>query len=107
MGRTYPGIDSRNADFIRAQHVFFVATALAGPEGHLNLSPKGLESFVILNGNAVAYLDLVGSGVETVARLLDWADRQGADGIVAYQLENNHESIDGLPGLKGPKAADG
>jgi hypothetical protein len=69
MGRTYPGIDSRNADFIRAQHVCFVATAPASLDGHLNLSPKGLESFAILNENTVAYLDLVGSGVETVAHL--------------------------------------
>jgi len=69
MGRTYPGIDRRNADFIRAQHIYFVATAPAGAAGHLNLSPKGLESFAILNENTVAYLDLVGSGAETIAHL--------------------------------------
>jgi len=69
VGKTYPGIDGRNAEFIRAQRLFFVATAPADLDGHLNLSPKGLESFAILNENTVAYVDLVGSGVETVAHL--------------------------------------
>jgi hypothetical protein len=69
MGKTYPGIDDRNAAFIRAQRLFFVATAPLDGEGLLNLSPKGLESFAILNANTVAYLDLIGSGIETVAHL--------------------------------------
>jgi len=71
MGKTYPGIDARNAEFIRKQHVFFVATAPRSPDGHVNLSPKGLDSFAILNENTVAYVDLIGSGIETTAHLRD------------------------------------
>jgi len=69
VGKTFPGIDARNAEFIRKQRVFFVASAPEDREGLVNLSPKGLETLAILNQNEVAYLDLVGSGVETVAHL--------------------------------------
>ena len=69
MGRVYESIDARLAAFIGGQQVFFVATAPLGGEGHVNLSPKGLESFAILDPLTVAYLDLVGSGVETIAHL--------------------------------------
>ncbi|MBW2268034.1 MAG: pyridoxamine 5'-phosphate oxidase family protein [Deltaproteobacteria bacterium] len=71
MGKLFSEIDERNAEFIRAQHVFFVATAPSGGDGHVNLSPKGLDSFEILDGTTVAYLDLVGSGIETAAHLRD------------------------------------
>jgi Pyridoxamine 5'-phosphate oxidase len=69
MGRLYEQIDDTLADFIGRQHVFFVGTAPASPEGHLNISPKGLDSFRILGPRSVAYLDLTGSGIETVAHL--------------------------------------
>lgn len=69
MGDVRKVIDQEVADFIQQQHVFFVATAPLSGEGHVNLSPKGLDSFVILDGRTVAYLDLVGSGVETIAHL--------------------------------------
>jgi hypothetical protein len=55
--------------FIGRQHVFFVGTAPDAPEGHLNVSPKGLDTFRILGPRSVAYLDLTGSGIETVAHL--------------------------------------
>ena len=71
MGRTYPSIDSRLRAFVEAQRIFFVATAPSGTGGHVNLSPKGLDSFRILDEQTVAYLDLVGSGVETIAHLRD------------------------------------
>ena len=71
MGKLFSEIDERNAKFIRAQHVFFVATAPGGGDGHVNLSPKGLDSFAILDRTTVAYLDLVGSGIETAAHLRD------------------------------------
>jgi hypothetical protein len=71
MGKLYDGIDERLADFIRRQHVFFVGTAPTGPDGHLNVSPKGLDTFRILGPKSVAYLDLTGSGIETVAHLRD------------------------------------
>lgn len=179
MSKRYDGIDEAMATFLRAQHVFFVGTAPTGADGHVNVSPKGLDSFRILDPTTVAYLDLTGSGVETVAHLRDngritllfcalegppkivrlagrgevvrpgaadfaalaagfpalpgvravirvhlerisdscgyavpryryvgardqlvrWAERRGADGLVAYRREHNARSIDGLPGL--------
>ncbi len=44
MGKVYDGIDDRLADFLGRQHVFFVGTAPSDPEGHLNVSPKGLDT---------------------------------------------------------------
>jgi hypothetical protein len=69
MGKVYDGIDSALESFIGRQHVFFVGTAPGSPEGHLNVSPKGLDTFRILGPKSVAYLDLTGSGIETVAHL--------------------------------------
>jgi hypothetical protein len=67
MGTLQTCIDSRLRAFIEAQHVFFVATAPVGAEGHVNVSPKGLASLAVIDDHTVAYLDLVGSGVETIA----------------------------------------
>ena len=69
MGKVYEAIDERLAKLIGRQHLFFVATAALSAEGSVNLSPKGLDSFVILDPHTVAYLDLVGSGAETIAHL--------------------------------------
>lgn len=69
MGKSYSDIDEGLAKFIRGQSVFFVATAPDDPEAHLNLSPKGLDTLCILDSKTVAYLDLIGSGVETIAHL--------------------------------------
>jgi Pyridoxamine 5'-phosphate oxidase len=179
MAKEFPGLDEALAGWIAAQHVFFVATAPAGAGGHVNCSPKGLPSFAILGPRSVAYLDLVGSGAETIAHLREngritllfcafegpprilrlygrgevletgtpgfealrarfapepgtrcivrveldriadscgygvplyryegdrsqlraWAERQGPEGLRAYQREHNQRSIDGLPAL--------
>ncbi len=69
MGHSLTTIPPKLATFIRAQHLFFVATAPLSPEGLINLSPKGLDTFTILDERTVAYLDLTGSGIETVAHL--------------------------------------
>ena len=69
MARRYPAIDETLEAFIRAQPVFFVATAPLDPNGHVNVSPKGLDTFRIFGPKTVAYLDIFGSGVETVAHL--------------------------------------
>jgi hypothetical protein len=69
MGKVFAEIDERNAEFIRSQRVFFVASAPLSADGFVNLSPKGLESFSILDPTTVAYLDLAGSGIETVAHM--------------------------------------
>lgn len=55
--------------FIEAQHVFFVASAPLSEDGHVNLSPKGLDCLRVLSSSRVAYLDLTGSGNETAAHL--------------------------------------
>jgi hypothetical protein len=173
------GIGPELAELIAAQHVFFVATAPTGPGGHVNLSPKGLDTFAVLDPHTVAWLDLTGSGVETIAHLREngritmmfcsfegrptivrlhgrgevlalgtpeaealiarfpsrpgsrsvirvavervstscgygvplmrfegersllgeWAEKKGADGLVAYRAEKNATSVDALPGL--------
>jgi hypothetical protein len=183
MAKIYSDIGERIADFIREQRVFFVGTAPLAGDGHVNISPKGLDSFRVLGPNRVAYLDLVGSGIETVShlrengrlvlmfcafegspkivrlygrgsvvepgdaewqellahfppypnarsvivadiervsdscgfgvplyryqgdrsQLRDWAQRKGADGLLAYKGEHNRASIDGLPGLLRPR----
>ena len=69
MAKTYPEIDLQLEAFIKAQPVFFAATAPLDPNGHVNASPKGLDTFRILGPQTVAYLDIFGSGVETIAHL--------------------------------------
>jgi predicted pyridoxine 5'-phosphate oxidase superfamily flavin-nucleotide-binding protein len=70
MGKIFDAIDSKLREFIEAQKLFFVATAPSAPNGHLNLSPKGLQgTLAVLDSRTIAYLDLTGSGVETIAHL--------------------------------------
>ena len=69
MGKLFPTIDDRLRSFIEAQQLFFVATAPSGDEGHVNCSPKGLDTFRVLGATTVAYLDFTGSGVETIAHV--------------------------------------
>lgn len=71
MGQEHPEISEKLAEFIRAQRMFFVATAPSGSGGHVNVSPKGLDTFALLGPRSVAYLDLTGSGIETIAHLRD------------------------------------
>jgi hypothetical protein len=76
MGKLYPELDERLRKFIARQSVFFVATAPTprgdgdGDGGHINISPKGYrDTFAVLSPRTVAYLDLTGSGAETIAHL--------------------------------------
>lgn len=69
MGKVHPQLDDRLQKWIAGQHLFFVATAPAGGDGLVNLSPKGLDSFAVLGPTEVAYQDLIGSGAETIAHL--------------------------------------
>jgi hypothetical protein len=74
MGKLYPELDERLRKFIGRQSVFFVATAPClsadGEGGHINLSPKGYrDTFAVLGPMQVAYVDLTGSGAETIAHL--------------------------------------
>lgn len=70
MAKVFDAIDARLAAWIARQRMFFVATAPSGDGGHVNASPKGpIETLRVLDEHTVAYLDLVGSGAETVAHL--------------------------------------
>lgn len=69
MGRVQSVIDEAARKFIEGQKIFFVASAPLRAEGHVNLSPKGLDTFRVLGPSTVAYLDFNGSGVETIAHL--------------------------------------
>lgn len=71
MGKFHDSIQEHHADFILKQKMFFVASAPLGSDGHVNLSPKGLDSFRILSPTQVAYMDIVGSGNETSAHMLE------------------------------------
>jgi hypothetical protein len=69
MGKVHALIDDTVREFINGQAVFFVGSAPLDPAGHVNISPKGLDTFRILGPTSVAYLDLTGSGVETIAHI--------------------------------------
>ena len=72
MGKVFDEIDAKLVEWMRRQRLFFVGTAPTSADGHINVSPKGLiETFRVLGPRRVAYLDFVGSGVETIAHLND------------------------------------
>ena len=69
MAKLFDELSDELQSFMAEQKLFFVATAPRDDAGHVNLSPKGLESLAILGPKEVAYLDLVGSGAETIAHV--------------------------------------
>jgi hypothetical protein len=74
MATVYSELDERLIEFVLKQPMFFVATAPcldeAGDGGHVNVSPKGYrDTFAVIDSRTVAYLDLTGSGAETIAHL--------------------------------------
>jgi Pyridoxamine 5'-phosphate oxidase len=70
VGKLFDEIDEKLAAWIRRQRLFFVGTAPSGADGHVNVSPKGpIETLAVLDGRTVAYLDVIGSGIETIAHL--------------------------------------
>lgn len=71
MAKDYPSLTGELQEWIRQQHVFFVATAPLDASGHVNLSPKGHDCLRILDANTIAYLDMTGSGNETSAHILE------------------------------------
>lgn len=68
MAKQFPHIEDKHRTFIEAQHLFFVATA--GPEGRVNVSPKGMDSLRVLGPNRIVWLSVTGSGNETAGHLL-------------------------------------
>ena len=69
MSKFYTKLTSRLQKFIEAQKIFFVATAPVS--GRINLSPKGMDSFRVIDENRVLWLNVTGSGNETAAHLLE------------------------------------
>lgn len=69
MSKFYKKITPKLQKFIEAQNIFFVATAPTS--GRINLSPKGMDSFRVINSNRVLWLNVTGSGNETAAHLLE------------------------------------
>ncbi|MDX6720600.1 MAG: hypothetical protein QOJ63_2854 [Solirubrobacteraceae bacterium] len=70
MGRCYDEIDERMARWIGEQAMFFVGSAPLAGDGHVNVSPKGpIGSLRVLGPTTIAYLDIVGSGAETIAHV--------------------------------------
>jgi hypothetical protein len=92
VGKVRDGIDDAIREWVGRQHLFFVATAPSGDDGHVNVSPKGMgDTFAFLDGDRCAYLDLTGSGAETVAHLrqngritLMWCAFEGPARIVRF-----------------------
>ncbi len=102
MPKFYDEITPELQTFIRVQPLFFVATAPLAADGHVNLSPKGYDTFGILSSHQVAYLDLTGSGNETSAHLAEngritfmWCAFSGAPQIL--RLYGRGETV--LPGM--------
>jgi hypothetical protein len=71
MSKVHDCITPALKAFITEQRLFFVGSAPLSADGHVNLSPKGYDSFRILSDRQVAYLDLTGSGNETSAHLAE------------------------------------
>lgn len=70
MGKVFEQIEPKLQSFIEAQKMFFVASAPLGKDGLVNVSPKGVDGTLkVLGPKTVAYLDFVGSGVETIAHI--------------------------------------
>lgn len=67
MGKQHTELSDVHREFISQQKLFFVATA--GAEGRINLSPKGMDSFRVLDANRIVWLNLTGSGNETSAHV--------------------------------------
>lgn len=71
MAKFFDSLSEHLQDFIQKQKIFFVGSAPLNENGHINLSPKGTDSFRVISGNKVAYLDMIGSGNETSAHILE------------------------------------
>lgn len=69
MGKTHETITPEIAEWIGNQRIFFVGTAPLSAENHINISPKGGDSFRILGPLEAAYQDYTGSGAETAAHI--------------------------------------
>lgn len=67
MGQQFNALSEKHMEFIAEQKIFFVGTACA--ESRVNVSPKGMDSFRVIDTNRVAWLNLTGSSNETSAHV--------------------------------------
>lgn len=67
MGKQFTEISESHKTFIEKQKIFFVGTART--EGSVNISPKGMDTFKVINSNKIIWLNLTGSGNEIAAHL--------------------------------------
>ena len=106
MGKQFTEIGPVLAEWVRAQRLFFVATAPLARDGLVNCSPKGMDSFRILGPRKVAYLDLTGSGIETAAHLREngrilfmFCALEGSPRIVRFHGTGTYHAA-GAPGFR-------
>lgn len=114
MGKLYESITPELRSWLAPQPVFFVATAPLAHSGSVNCSPKGGDTFRVLDEHTVAYLDLTGSGIETVAHLQEngrivimFCAFSGAPKIVRFHgrgevIYPSHPEFAGLSALFSP-----
>lgn len=114
MGRTWPEIDAALADWVAQQRLYFVATAPLAAGGCVNCSPKGLDTLRIVGPREVVWIDVGGSGIETVAHLkengrvvLMFCAFEGAPRVVRFHgrgevIERNHAEFRRLLALFPP-----
>ena len=76
MGKVHERIDGRLRAFIERQHMFFVATAPSGPDGHVNVSPKGLGGAFAVGFYIITYWATAGFQEARRKRLADRARRR-------------------------------
>lgn len=108
MSAVHESINAVLAEWIRRQQMFTVATAPLSADGRVNVSPKGLDTLRIIDEHTLVYLDLTGSGAETIAHVrengritLMWSAFDGPPRIVRVHgrgelLEVDDPQIAGL-----------
>ena len=69
MSEKFEKLTDQHIEFIKDQHLYFIGTA--GAEGFVNVSPKGMDSFRVIDSSKVVWLNLTGSGNETAAHVLE------------------------------------
>ena len=114
MGATRTEISPELAEWIARQRLFFVATAALSTDGTVNLSPKGYDTLRVIDPTTLAYLDLTGSGAETIAHLREngritvmWCSFEGAPRIVRVHGRGEVRELDDplVAGLFAPDRA--
>ncbi|KAK4158218.1 hypothetical protein C8A00DRAFT_28722 [Chaetomidium leptoderma] len=71
MGQFFETIPEYLMKWILEQKMFWVATSPLSASGHVNVSPKGGLYFGLLDDKTFWYMDLSGSGTETISHLYE------------------------------------